>query len=429
MNQVSTAPQSGTPSIRVLLSAYACEPGKGSEPGVGWRWARGLAARVELQVLTRESNRAAIERAVRERPAGDPLHRVTFHYHDLSKPWLWAKRRGWLPTAAYYVIWQWAVSRRFGKLADAADVVHHLTFCTLLCPGFWRLRRAAYVLGPVGAPQVNPHYLPLFGGGGWLQRLRGWCLARFLHIPGLRRLLTSAAAVVPANNETRSLLVAHGIPARDVMLDTGVPDVPEPGPRAARPGVIRLLYAGQLERRKGLELSLRALARVADVGEDVAWSFDVFGSGPDGRRLAALAADLGIAGRVRFHGAVSHAEVMEHFRQADALLFTSVRDTSGGVNLEAMAHGLPIICLAHQGVGDITDESCAERVASGPIAQTIDGLAAAIIRLARDPERRASMGRAATRRARQCFAWDGKFDRMCEYYRTGSAQVPGAGCL
>lgn len=408
--------------MTVFLSAYACEPDKGSEPGVGWRWAKGLAERVDLQVLTRESNRAAIERAVTALPAGDPLRGVEFHYHDLSKRWLWAKRHG-LPTLVYYALWQWSVARRFGKLADDAEVVHHLTFCTLLCPGFWRLERAAYVLGPVGAPQVNPHYLPLFGSKAWLQALRGWVLEHFLDLPWLRCLLRSAAAVVPANSETRGLLLAHGIPARAVMLDTGTPDAPDSIPREARAGVIRLMYAGQLERRKGLELSLRALAQVS-ADKECDWSFDIFGTGPDRERLSALAADLGIAGKLRFHGAVPQADVMRHFQQADAFLFTSVRDTSGGVNLEAMAHGLPVICLAHQGVGDITDETCAERVAPGPIPETIQGLAEAIIRLAGDPARRAAMGAAAARRAMTRFSWDEKFDRMCGFYREAKMDSP-----
>lgn len=402
--------------MRVLLSAYACEPGKGSEPGVGWRWARGMAERVDLQVLTRESNRDVIEKAIRDLPEGDPLKHAGFLYHDLSKPWLWAKRRGWLPTSAYYALWQWSVARRFGKVADEADVVHHLTFCTLLCPGFWRLRRAAFVLGPVGAPQVNPHYLPLFGSKAWLQRIRGWVLVRFLHLPWLRRLLTSAAAVVPANSETRGLLMSQGIQPREVMLDTGTPEAPAPTPRDARQGKIKLIYAGQLERRKGLELSLRALAQVSARGA-CDWSFEIFGTGPDRLRLAGLAQEMGIAGRVNFHGAVPQAEVMGHFQTADAFLFTSVRDTSGGVNLEAMAHGLPVICIAHQGVGDITDESCAERIAAGPIPETIDGLADAIIRLANDPARSTTMGNAGAKRAREKFSWEEKFSLMTRHYR------------
>jgi glycosyltransferase involved in cell wall biosynthesis len=401
------------PHIRILLSAYACEPDKGSEPGVGWRWANGLSERVSLTVLTRADNRKVIQAAIDKQTEESPLRQVTFLYHDLSKPFLWAKRRGLLPTLAYYALWQWSVSRCFGKLADEADVVHHLTFCTLLCPGFWHLKRAAYVLGPVGAPQVNPHYLPLFGGKAWIQKLRGWILARFLDLPWLRRLLQSAAAVVPANSETRDFLITHGIPARELILDTGAPDAPEPSRHESKAGVIRLMYAGQLERRKGLELSLRALARATEVDG----FFDIFGKGPDLTRLTTLAKDLGIADRVKFHGAVPQATLMRSFQTADAFLFTSVRDTSGGVNLEAMAHGLPVICIAHQGVGDITDESCAERIPAGPIEETIGEIAQAIIRLANHPARRVAMGEAAARRAREKFSWDEKFDRMCGHYR------------
>ena len=39
---------------KVLLSAYACEPNKGSEPGVGWNWAKHLAEKYEIYVITRK---------------------------------------------------------------------------------------------------------------------------------------------------------------------------------------------------------------------------------------------------------------------------------------------------------------------------------------------------------------------------------------
>lgn len=394
-----------------MLSAYACEPGKGSEPGVGWRWANGLAERVDLRVLTRESNRAVIEAEVAALPSGHPLASVEFFYHDLSAPFLAAKRRGWLPTLVYYAFWQYSISKKFATEADSADVVHHLTFCTLLCPGFWKLKRAVYVLGPVGAPKVNPHYLPLFGNHAWKQRLRARVLTRFLSLPWLRRLLHGAAAIVPANSETRDTLIAGGINAREVMLDTGTPAIPEKKLRRATHGAIRLMYAGQLERRKGLELALRALEMA-----DCDWSFDIYGSGPDKRRLEQIADELSISDRVDFHGVLPRVELMKRFDDADAFLFTSVRDTSGGVNLEAMAHGLPVICIAHQGVGDITDESCAERITPGPIPDTIQQISAAVTRLAADPERRLRMGQAAAKRAETDFCWEAKFDRMTDYY-------------
>jgi len=95
---------------------------------------------------------------------------------------------------------------------------------------------------------------------------------------------------------------------------------------------------------------------------------------------------------------------------------TSIRDTSAGVNLEAMAHGLPIICIAHQGVADITDEACAERIEPGTIEMTVQALADSIIRLAENPTRRQQMGIAAATRAKTKFSWDEKFDRMVKVY-------------
>jgi glycosyltransferase involved in cell wall biosynthesis len=406
--------------IKIFLSVYACEPDKGSEPGVGWHWACGLASRVDLTVLTRTSNRPVIESAIQNLPVDHPLGSVRFLYHDLSAPFLRAKKAGLLPTMVYYILWQWSVARCYAKVAEQADIVHHLTFCTLLCPGFWKLERARYVLGPVGAPQVNPHYLPLFGNRAWLQRLRGWIVGRFLHLSWLRCLLQSAAAVVPANSETRELLASQGIAPREIMLDTGAPENPIPMKRSCEADSIRLVYAGQLERRKGLELSLRALAEVSAAGNS-AWSLTLFGNGPDRGRLEAMAESLGIRDRVKFTGAVPRHEVICHLAEADAFLFTSVRDTSGGVNLEAMACGLPLICIAHQGVGDITDDFCAERISPGPISETIQNLADAIRRMADDPARRQKMGAAAAQRARENFSWNEKFDRMIAIY---AAAVP-----
>ena len=69
---------------RILLSAYACEPGKGSEPAVGWMWAMELAAAGhEVWVITRAANRAAIESELQQRERTG-LH---FEYYDLT-PWV-----------------------------------------------------------------------------------------------------------------------------------------------------------------------------------------------------------------------------------------------------------------------------------------------------------------------------------------------------
>lgn len=403
--------------LRILISAYACEPGKGSEPGVGWKWTQGLAKDVELTVLTRANNQNSIEELVNSLPANHPLKNVRFLYHDLHKFWLWAKRRHFLPALAYYIMWQWSVSRRFGAKADSHDIVHHLTFCTLLCPGFWKLQHAKFILGPVGAPLVNPYYYSVFGRHSWLQRIRGLLMEHFLHLPWLKRLLAHAQTVIPANSETRDLLKSHGVTVREVMLDTGAPDLPRDtdDKTTIATSCCRFIFAGSLERRKGLELSLRAFARASDNINHGCY-FKLIGNGPDRIRLEKIATELGIADRIVFTGAISHDGVLEQFKNADVFLFTSVRDTSAGVNLEAMACGLPVVCISQHGVADITTDDCALRVSPGTVDETIVKLADAIERIANDPSLRLRLGKEAKRRALEDFSWSSKFRRMLRIY-------------
>lgn len=407
--------------LNIFLSAYACEPGKGSEPGVGWRWVQGLAGRVDLTVLTRENNRIEIERELEKHNPADPLQRVSFIYHDLSPAFLFLKRAKLLPTMAYYILWQWTLARKFRNEVKKADIIHHLTFCTPLCPGFWPEHEPARVIGPVGAPLVNPHYLKVFGIGRFLQQLRGILMRHLIWLPWLRSAFHGASAVIPANSESKALLESMRVRCEPVMLDTGAPESSVSSNRE-KPisDTCHFFYAGMLERRKGLELILRAFAKHMDLisangGHESRLS--LLGDGSDRKRLECLAQELGIVDHVSFLGRVSQHQVTMHFNDADVFVFTSVRDTSGGVNLEAMAAGLPILCIAHQGVGDITDDSCAYRVHPASIDETICNLAEGMDVLANNKELRIKLGLSARKRASECFSWDAKIQKIETIYQ------------
>jgi len=67
--------------MKVLMSAYACEPNKGSEPGIGWNWVLETARLGhEVWVLTRANNRANIETELAKLP---PIKNLKFLYYDL----------------------------------------------------------------------------------------------------------------------------------------------------------------------------------------------------------------------------------------------------------------------------------------------------------------------------------------------------------
>ena len=96
--------------MKVLLSAYACEPNKGSEPGIGWHWVLEVTRLGhDVWVLTRANNRETIERAS---PGLPNLHIV---YHD-PPAWVARLKKKGPFLQLYYAWWQWSAYRRARQL-------------------------------------------------------------------------------------------------------------------------------------------------------------------------------------------------------------------------------------------------------------------------------------------------------------------------
>jgi glycosyltransferase involved in cell wall biosynthesis len=102
--------------------------------------------------------------------------------------------------------------------------------------------------------------------------------------------------------------------------------------------------------------------------------------------------------------------------RADLFCFTSLRDTSGNVVLEALAAGVPVVCFDHQGVGDIVSESCGVKIAVTDPKQAIADWARALRELATDTERLLQLSAGTTAQARR-FLWDANGDAVNAIYR------------
>src|SRR5947207_10282860 len=117
--------------MKILLSAYACEPNRGSEPGVGWNWALALRERgYDIHVLTRSNNRQAIELAQIPQDS-----RLTFHYYDLPQRLrFWKHWPGGI--YLYYLLWQMGAFRVAKELhsTEQYSLVHHITFVSYRQP-------------------------------------------------------------------------------------------------------------------------------------------------------------------------------------------------------------------------------------------------------------------------------------------------------
>lgn len=120
--------------------------------------------------------------------------------------------------------------------------------------------------------------------------------------------------------------------------------------RVRRSGdLVHILSAGQLVRRKGVDLLIEACATLPKVG----WRVDIYGSGPERQRLEWLAASLGVSNSIVFHGTATNPEVQEALAEADCVVVPSRFDGWGALVSESLGVGTPVICTAACGVASV----------------------------------------------------------------------------
>ena len=187
-----------------------------------------------------------------------------------------------------------------------------------------------------------------------------------------------------------------------VDLEAFKPD----GPRVdRRRDLHRVVVVSRLVERKGIGNVISALAEVPDcelviAGGPGAAEMD---GDPEVRRFQRLAWSLGVAGRVRFLGAVEHDQVPALIRSADVVACVPWYEPFGMVALEAMACGVPVVASAVGGLVDtVVDGVTGLHV---PPRQP-DQVAQALRTLLDNPGLRAAMGSAGVRRARRRYGWD-----------------------
>jgi glycosyltransferase involved in cell wall biosynthesis len=401
--------------LRVLVSAYACEPAKGSEPGVGWRIAREMARDHEVWVLTRANNRPSIVAALDR----EPIPGLRFVYYDLDPRARWWKR-GPRGVHLYYYLWQigaYFVARRLHR-STTFDLVHHVTFGKYWAPSFLALLPVPFVWGPVGGAESVPK--PLWRSftlrGRTYEILRDvgrWCGE---HDPFVRLTARRSALALAKTGETANRLRRLGAKTVCLFSEAGLPASELNGlAEHALPNrdPVRFISIGTLLQLKGFHLGLRAFA-LADLGDAEYW---IIGDGPERRDLEALACELGIGNKVRFWGWLHREETLRKLGAGHVLVHPSLHESGGWVCVEAMAAGRPVICLNLGGPSAQLTEHTGIKVQAHDPDQVVRDLAAAMSRLAHSPELRQAMGKAGRQWVSETFCWEHKGKQLGTMYR------------
>ncbi|HZT71945.1 MAG TPA: glycosyltransferase [Terriglobia bacterium] len=427
--------------LRVLVCAFACSPGGGpaslaggGEAVLGWNIVRQLARFHEVVVLTHAELRSAIESGLKEAFNGN----IHFHYLKLPR-WLEALK-GFAGGIQFYAyLWQikaYFVARRLHR-ERPFDVFHHVTYANdWMASYIGALLPVPYIRGPGGGAQRVPKAFL----AGFSRRGRFWEHVRSVgqqvlrHDPifmlGQRRARAilvctpESLFTIPERWRTKAqLFPVNGITSEDLRLTerNNRADSPtrvwphENGQFNGSQKPFRVLSAGKLLELKAFDLAIRAFQLFVQKAPTA--TFTLIGDGPESGRLRKLTQELGLDGKVRIEKWMSREELLQAMAQSDVFLFASLRDGGGAVVIEAMAAGMPVVCLDHAGPAMHVTEKCGIKVQPRHPDQAIKEMAEALFCLYRDAELRLQMGKAARERAERSYHWERHGDCLLEVYR------------
>ncbi len=403
--------------MKILLSAYSCEPGKGSERGVGWNVAREVAKYHEVWVLTRpDESRKEIEAELQR----NPVPNLKFIYFTLP---FWKDSMRWGQRGAmqiHYYLWQiqaYFVAKKLHKEVEF-DIAHHVTFVRYSTPSFLSLLPIPFVWGPVGGGESAPapfwadfslkNKIYEFLRGAW--RFIGEC------DPFTRMTARRSAIALATTEDTAQRIRKMGAPYVQITSESGIlqqeiDEFSQIKPPSNNP--IRFIDIARLLHWKGFHLGLRGFA-AANLPNSEYW---VLGEGPELATLQTLSMELGVSDRVKFFGHLDRQEVLIKLGQSSVLVHPSLHDSGGWVCLEAMAARRPVICLNLGGPAQQVTDATGIKVEAKNPEQTITDLAAAMNKLATNQDLLTQMGEAGHQRIQELYSWERKGHQLTELYQ------------
>lgn len=407
--------------LKVLINAYACSPGMGSEPGMAWNWVKNLAKFCELYIITEGEFWEKIKAAVPTLEQGGNMH---FYYNPVSdeiRKMCW--NQGNWRFYKYYRQWQWKTYLMAKGICEKEriDVLHQLNMIGFREPGYlWKLSKengVPFVWGPIGGLKQFPTAY-LKGAGLKMQLFMR--LKNFLNIWQLKHekrvdeaLKTARLLMSSIPDSYRALKKYKGLESM-VIPETGCLLSDDISTARFDNEEFHIMWVGKFDFRKQLPLALQAVA----LAKNPKLKLDVYGSGSVGQVEMAkrMGEELGISQQVIWYGNQKNDVVMEAMRKALLFFFTSVNEDTSTVVLEAVSNRLPVVCFDACGMSAVIDASVGRKIALSQPSQSAHDFA----RILNELEGNRALLKQLSENCRQRqmeLSWEVKARKVVEEYK------------
>lgn len=384
-----------------IISAYACDPFKGSEPGIGWNWAIELARlNYNVFVITRGINQEKIEKGLANL---EPLPNIQFHYYELPS-WLSFIEKSPFGVYSHYYFWQIGIKAVAKNIIETnnVDIIHHLTWGVFRQPSFLYKLNKPFIFGPIGGAEMTPNKLlkSLPFKDYFKEILRVTANYVLVKSPSLNKMYKNAKVIFSRTEETSNFLPSKYNDKKYVQVDIGIRNI-NYHTQKNTDTKLKVLYVGRFMGWKGVHLSIDAINKINEQSEQV--EFTIIGSGPFEAALKKRAKSK----LINFIDWVPQNELHTYYQSHDCFLFPSFHDSGGTVILEAFSNGLPVICLNIGGPNKFVDASCGFRIGveNKSAIEIVNEISEIITDLNTNKHKLESLKNEAFKKA-ECYNWE-----------------------
>mgnify|MGYP000121080482 CR=1 FL=1 len=389
----------------ILVSAYSCEPLKGSEPAVGWNWVLQLGKRNRVHVITRANNQRVIERHLPKNLSKN----VIFHYYDtpafIKK--LKNKDKG---LYFYNFCWQIGIVNVAKRIIqdEHVDYILHLTFGSMWMPTFLPFLSPKFIWGPMGGGECVP--FSFIGVLPFKQRV----VQMFRYILNYSTIINplillpacKAKVILARTPNTKAIMPFFVKKKTKVLLETAMEEsVFQREKKLYESDIINMVISARFISIKNIPLVIKSLKYIST---SKPWKLTLLGSGPDRELILRTIKEEGYGDRVNIISMLPREEALDLIVNSDIFIFPSLKEGGTWALMEAMAMGLPVVCVNWAGMAvETTPETAIQIPVSSPKTMERE-MGAAISLLINNRSEREKMGQSARQRIRDVFNWDAK---------------------
>lgn len=389
----------------ILISAYACSPNMGSEPGMSWNWIINLSKYFNLYVITEGEFRDNLEVELSKLQIKN-VYFVYIEQHPYIRKLCW-DQGNWL-FYFFYFLWQRKAYFAAKKICKSKNIVliHQLNMIGFREPGLlWKITGIPKIWGPIGG----------FGG----IPIRFFVKTEFKNyvVNMLKRLINKLQLFQPniynAFKKNDLILVANSSFYNDipyfkhklkVFNETALKKVNTIiTPKLNR--TFKLLWVGKNVYRKSLFLAIEIFKILKSKDYDV--------------ELHIIGVDniTGLGDSVHFYGQRDFKFVQKFYAECNILLFTSLHEGTPHVVLESISNGLPVICHNKDGQADVIDDKSGIKIPCISFSNSKRCFANEIESLINDNVRYKKLLQGTLIRARD-LTWHIKTQELVKIYRS-----------